>query len=81
MDSIICCNIRGLNNPNKQEELKKFVVQSKVDLPSLVETNIKEENVLVVYLHIFFGWDSFISMNYPNGSNVGCLEKARVWYS
>ncbi|XP_074305317.1 uncharacterized protein LOC141640395 [Silene latifolia] len=55
LDKIGFWNIRGMNNPNKQLAISKFLHQNKVGLFGLVETKIKEHDFqsvlhkLVVY--------------------------------
>lgn len=37
-------NIRGLNDPNKQVEVKKFIASNKVDIMAVLETKVKRIN-------------------------------------
>jgi len=45
MDSAISWNIRGLNCPNKQEDVRCFLSSHKASLLSLLETKVKAQNV------------------------------------
>jgi len=44
VDNITSWNIRGLNGPNKQEDVKIFLNKTKIGLVGLVETKVKREN-------------------------------------
>ncbi|XP_056697506.1 uncharacterized protein [Spinacia oleracea] len=41
MDNIIVWNVRGLNNTNKQKEIRHFLLSNNVQLFSLLETRVK----------------------------------------
>jgi len=56
MDSIVYWNIRGLNWPNKQEDVKIFLFNNKVGLVGLIETKVKEHNTNKVATAFFPGW-------------------------
>ena len=53
MDNIIAWSIRGLNWPNKQEDLKDFLHTNKGGLIGLIETKIKMETDDVVITRTF----------------------------
>jgi len=40
MDKILSWNMRGLNGPNKQEDVKIFLQQQKAGLVGLLETKL-----------------------------------------
>ena len=56
MDNILSWNIRGLNWPNKQEDLRSFLHINKVSLIGLMETKIKMENDNKIAARAFPGW-------------------------
>jgi len=56
MDSIIAWNIRGLDWPSKQEDLKAFLRTNKVGMIGLIETKIKMTNDRIVATRSFLGW-------------------------
>jgi len=56
MNNISSWNIRGLNWPNKQEEVKIFFHNNKVGLIGLFEIKVKEKNVEKIAGSIFIGW-------------------------
>jgi len=71
MDNIIAWNIRGLNWPNKQEDLKAFLHANKVGLIGLMETEIKmaKDNVVVTRTFPAWRWDN----------NSTSTIKGRLW--
>ena len=71
MDSIVCWNVRGLNWPNKQEDLKIFLFNHKVGLVGLLETKVKEHNTKKVADAIFQGWQWH--------TNFSLNPKGRIW--
>ena len=71
MDSIIAWNIRGLNWPNKQEDLKAFLHTTKIGIVGLMETKIKMNNDRKVASNTFPGW------RWDNNSTP--MIKGRVW--
>ena len=56
MVKILCCNVRGLNNSDKQVAIKKLISQQQVGLLGLLETRIKTPNMGKVYLKMFSEW-------------------------
>ena len=56
MDKIVSWNIRGLNWPNKQEDLKSFLQTNKVGMIELIETKIKTKNDSYIVARAFPGW-------------------------
>ena len=57
MDNIIASNIRGLNSPNRQEDIRGFLNKQDVALVALLETKVKKKNIEVVVNRLFMGWD------------------------
>ena len=45
MDRILSWNVRGLNGPNKQEDVKIFLQQQQVGLLGLLETKVTLQNI------------------------------------
>ena len=56
MGSICSWNIRGLNWPNKQEDLKVFLHTKQIDFIGLLETKIKLTKVDSIAANVFMGW-------------------------
>jgi len=71
MDNIISWNIRGLNWPNKQEDLKAFLHSYRVGMVGLIETKIKQINDNVIAARTFAGW------RWDNNSTPSI--KGRLW--
>ncbi|KAJ8419453.1 hypothetical protein Cgig2_030899 [Carnegiea gigantea] len=57
MDNLTSWNVRGLNWPNKQAEVKLFLQSNKVGLVGLLETKVKVKNIEKVAASIFHGWN------------------------
>jgi len=55
MDNIVSWNIRGLNWPNKQEEVRSFLHKNKVGMIGLLETKVKIKNVDKIAGNVFPG--------------------------
>ena len=56
MHNIASWNVRGLNNPNKQEDVKLFLNKSKIGLVGLMETKVRKQNEMKVAQRLFGGW-------------------------
>ncbi|KAJ8421769.1 hypothetical protein Cgig2_000946 [Carnegiea gigantea] len=63
-------NVRGLNWPNKQEDVKIFLQLNKIGLVGLLETKIKRQKVETIASNIFRGWD---------WTNNFEISKGRIW--
>lgn len=61
MVNIICWNVRGLNNPNKQRDVALFYRENKGGLCVLVETKIKKECETEKLSSMFIGWKTFVN--------------------
>ncbi|XP_059315374.1 uncharacterized protein LOC132065978 [Lycium ferocissimum] len=61
-------NIRGLNRPFKQKELKTFLLKNKVSLLGCLETKIKQDKVRKVRKNLGTEWEVFADYSQePNG--------------
>ena len=56
MDSIICWNVRGLNQKNKQMLVRSLIRKCNVGLVGLLETRIKGNKMGELYRTVFEGW-------------------------
>ena len=56
MDKIISWNVRGMNAPNKQEDIKVFLQQEQVGLVGFIETKVKESNIQMVMNRVCPNW-------------------------
>ena len=55
MDNIISWNIKGLNNPKKQEDLRIFFHMNKVVMMGLLETKVQRHNIDLIVERLFPG--------------------------
>ncbi|XP_058222932.1 uncharacterized protein LOC131332652 [Rhododendron vialii] len=71
MIKIASWNIRGLNSPRKQMEIKKFIHTSRLSLIGIVETKVRQENLAVVMQKCLpSGWEFL--------HNIGSSSVARI---
>ena len=56
MDNICCWNVRGLNWPNKQEDIKLFLHTYHIGLIGMLETKVKLARVNKVASNLLAGW-------------------------
>jgi len=66
-----CWNIRGLNWPNKQDDIKIFLQLNNVGLVGFLETKIKEKNVDKVPNRMIPGWNWIHNFKHN--------PKGRIW--
>jgi len=73
MDRIICWNVRSINCPNKQEDIKIFLQQQKACMVGFLETKIKAQNIPHVMGKLCPNW------NWIHNANAD--ERRRVFVS
>ena len=81
---ISCWNIRGLNSPNKQSEVTKFIHANHVDIMGIVETKIKDTNIASVQNRLIPSWEYlnnscnriWVTWN-PNSVKVTLLKESK----
>jgi len=56
MDRIISWNVRGMNSPQKQEDIKLFLHQQPTGMVGFLETKVKEENMTQVVGRVCNNW-------------------------
>ena len=71
MDNIASWNIRDLNWPNKQEDVKLFLHNNNIGLVGLLETKIKMQNFQKVASNMFPNWRWM--------HNFTLNSKGRIW--
>ena len=71
MINLACWNIRGLNEPSKQWEVRKFISDSHLDLVGIIETKVRSVNSSFIMQQIFGQW-SFCA-------NYQCHTLGRIW--
>ena len=61
-------NIRGVNGPSKQRELRSLILSNEVCLFGLNETKVREDNSESVASDLLRGWHfRFNYQSHPNG--------------
>ncbi|XP_059284882.1 uncharacterized protein LOC132038189 [Lycium ferocissimum] len=63
-------NIRGLNLPFKQKELKAFMLKNKVSLMAVLETRVKENKVAKVTQTLGVDWQLGFNYNYATNGRI-----------
>ena len=53
---ISCWNIRGLNQPQKQKEIVRLILEKKIDVMGIVETKVKLANQIKINNNMFPNW-------------------------
>lgn len=56
MMKIFCHNIRGLNNPQRQLELKNWIASNRPILGGILETHVQQDNAASILSRTFPGW-------------------------
>ena len=56
MDRVACWNVRGINCPNKQEDLKTLLRQHNTGLVGFLETKVKEQHIAQVIRKVCPTW-------------------------
>ena len=70
MHQIASWNVRGLNWPDKQEDVKLFLHLNKIGMVGLLETKIKHQKIETIASNIFRGWE---------WTNNFEISKGRIW--
>ncbi|KAK9715370.1 hypothetical protein RND81_06G160600 [Saponaria officinalis] len=65
-------NVRGINHPSKQQELKQFFLKHKVDVMGVLETRVKAHKFMVVQRGAF-------SHNWRLEHNYAHHPNGRIW--
>lgn len=74
---LITWNVRGLNNPTKQREVRSLIKRHSVVLACLIETRVKEDKAVHIKNNIAPGW-GFLN-NYEKhylGKLWSCCDEA-----
>ncbi|XP_060965582.1 uncharacterized protein LOC133034505 [Cannabis sativa] len=70
MDKLLCWNVRGANNQQKQRLIKQFISLQKVDFVGLLETRVKARKLGVLYSNIFDGWCFSSNIAWHKGGKI-----------
>ena len=79
MVNIASWNIRGLNWPNKQEDVKIFLQKNQISFIGLLETKVKKEKVHTVASRIFHGWEWQHNFNHNAKGRIWVAWKPQVY--
>lgn len=71
MVNMLCWNVRGLNGPIKQKEVKLLCNIENVGLVGLLETKIKINKIEEIARKMFDGWQYI--------TNLECHYNGRIW--
>lgn len=63
LHKLFIMNLRGMNQPHKQQEVKDFLVANKIEIASLLETKIKEDKAKKVLNKVFSRYKSITNYN------------------
>ncbi|GLT49726.1 hypothetical protein SLA2020_232630 [Shorea laevis] len=64
-------NVRGINMPRKQKDLKKYLREYNADIVCLVETHVQQFKFDLVAEYILPRWQRFC--------NYECAASGRIW--
>ena len=70
--TMLVWNVRGFNDPLKQKAVVSRIRKLKISLVCLLETRVKENNMMPIFSRHFQGWQLF--QNYSNDAKNG-----RIW--
>ncbi|XP_060968460.1 uncharacterized protein LOC133036011 [Cannabis sativa] len=70
MDKIICWNVRGINNQQKQHMVKQFIANQKAGLVGLLGTRVKAPKLGALYLNMFSGWCFTSNLAWHKGGRI-----------
>lgn len=56
MDNLLIWNVRGLNHPSKQREVRNYINANNIGLCALLETKVKAEKFREVHQSLFRSW-------------------------
>ncbi|XP_074297176.1 uncharacterized protein LOC141627869 [Silene latifolia] len=80
MHNIGFWNVRGLNNPSKQKQVKWFIHTHMVGLFGLLETKVKPLSLNTVRLNVCDGWSLSTNSTYHPGGRVWVLWNPSLFY-
>jgi len=70
MDRIECWNVRGMNSPHKQEDIRLFLHKQSPGMVSFIETKVLEENMAQVVGRVCSNWQ--------RAHNADSMNRGRV---
>ncbi|GJY45629.1 RNA-directed DNA polymerase, eukaryota, reverse transcriptase zinc-binding domain protein [Tanacetum coccineum] len=71
MFSLASWNIRGLNRPLKQDEVRQMVNENHLSVCAILESHVEISSLANVYSKVFWSWDWTSNANfYPKGCHI-----------
>lgn len=70
MDKILAWNVRGLNFPHKQDEVKRFIHKYDVGFVGLLKHKVKLPNIGKLYQKFFSNWCFTSIASYHRGGRI-----------
>uniref|UniRef100_A0A803QHQ4 Reverse transcriptase zinc-binding domain-containing protein n=1 Tax=Cannabis sativa TaxID=3483 RepID=A0A803QHQ4_CANSA len=70
MDKLICWNVRGANNQQKQHLIKQFINVQRADFVGLLETRVKAPKLGILYSNVFEGWCFSSNIAWHSGGKI-----------
>ena len=70
MDKIVCWNVRGMNSPQKQEDIRLFLHKNSPGMVCFIETKVMEENMAHVAGRVCNNWQW--------AHNADSIDKGRI---
>ena len=67
MDRILSWNVRGLNDPNKQEDIKIFLHHQKAGLVGPLETKVALPNIAQAVSKVCGNWQCIMQLRRKEG--------------
>lgn len=72
-------NVCGINKGPQQNELKNFITMNNIDLMGILETKVKEPNVVAISKNINKGWQWLFNYNHHYNGRVWVGWNPDVW--
>ncbi|XP_074283422.1 uncharacterized protein LOC141607972 [Silene latifolia] len=79
MDRIGLWNMRGINGPDKQKDVRWFLQQNKLGLCGLVETKVMSDAEAKVHYNLGTIWNKVTNNNHYNGGRVWIIWISHIF--
>ena len=67
---MLCWNVRGANNRQKQYLIKQFITVHQIGFVGLLETRVKAPKLGALYLNVFDGWCFSSNIAWHTGGKI-----------
>lgn len=71
-------NIRGLNKPLKQKEIRAYLLKNKVDICGILETRVKKGNSKNIFRRIACDWDYCFNNEHAYNGRIWMIWKKDI---